>query len=1209
MSKVLKVVAVVAGIVAVVASGGAALAGVAGTFLGASAATLTTIAAVAGVVGLAASFGSQLLTKPPPARGSVNQLLIQVDPPQPYAMGRTYFGGVLRHTAAYGPTLKDVPNPYLGRVVVYSGGGPIQGFIAPTTDFEPLGAYYSGFLDVDQQLGACPESTALTPFWSGFPNWGAANKLSGQAAMLWNFKFDKDGKKFASGLPNTGAIMDGVKTYDPRLDSTYPGGTGAHRINNEATWQFSKNPALHAIAYAYGRYQNGKKTFGIGLPVEAIDLEAMVAWANVCDANDWTISGIIFEPDDRWKNLKDIMAAGGAEPVFSGAVLSVKYHAPRVSLDTITEADLTDQGGTITAMRSYRERINTIVPKWRSGAHNWEYTAGAPIVLSTAVTEDGEEKKEERQYNLVDNADQSAQLAAYELLERRELGTIELSCGPRLRQYRPGECLNIDLPEEGLSNVQAVILRRVIEPGSMTVRLVLLGETAEKHDYALGRTAVPPPTAALTQTAEQRDDISSSTVIGTPGADGAPGADGPPGPPGADGSPGAAGAPATSAYLTNEAVQLFAYANGNVVSYTGATGDFKVFAGSTDISASFTLSTQANPQALTIGYSGRTYTVTAGFDAGEDTATVTIRATGSGGYSGVVFDKVLSLSKAKGGYEIVAALPSTNLFSGRVVFNEVDDKLYRYTGTAWTAAVPAADVAGQLVDTQIQAVSASKIAGLLANSQIEAVAAAKVTGQLSDAQLAAISAAKLTGQIVGTQITDGAVTTAKVAAGAITAGQIAADTITAANIAAGAVTASELAAGSVIAGKVAAGAISATELAANSVVAGKIAANAVSANEIAANAVRVQHLLVAPNNLHPDPQFRDLTAWLVIDNASTVSSDLVAPATGWYTEEVATNAYGAAANAAVGNRYIVLWSGRSGMNNVNNRYHCYAKDQEKNNRFRVVPSTVYEFKCGCQNASNQTAWVTIQWFNVSNTYVGGDHSIGFAPGEIATKAIQVSPPANASYGRIVVYNEGNNTLSGAQFVSNVSVREAAGATMVVDGSIVAGKIAANAITADKIEAGAITAAKVGTNEIIAFTGNIKDLTVSTLKIAGNAVTLTSSAYTSTSVNLVDDAWVDVQSVTITTIGAPILILFNGQSSQVTSGVFDIIRYRILRDATVIQGPIENWAYADENRNVSLSITDVPSAGTITYKVQAFLQTSGGSANLTHRSLVAMETKR
>lgn len=243
------------------------------------------------------------------------------------------------------------------------------------------------------------------------------------------------------------------------------------------------------------------------------------------------------------------------------------------------------------------------------------------------------------------------------------------------------------------------------------------------------------------------------------------------------------GADAISAGLTNDPIQLFAYANGNVVSYTGAMGDFKVFAGSTDISASFSLSTQDNPQSLTVGYSGRTYIVTGGFDAGENTATVMIRATGSGAYAGVVLDKVLSLSKAKGGYEIVSSLPATDLFSGRIVFNETDDKLYRYTGSIWTAAVPAADI----------------------------------SGQLDDAQVAAISAAKLTGQIVGTQIADGAVTTGKVAASAITA--------------------SELAAGSVVAGKIAAGVVSATELAAGSVVAGKVAANAVTTDNLQAGAV------------------------------------------------------------------------------------------------------------------------------------------------------------------------------------------------------------------------------------------------------------------------------------------------------------------------------------------------------------------------------------
>lgn len=146
--------------------------------------------------------------------------------------------------------------------------------------------------------------------------------------------------------------------------------------------------------------------------------------------------------------------------------------------------------------------------------------------------------------------------------------------------------------------------------------------------------------------------------------------------------------PSLSAYLTNESIQLFAYANGSVVDYGGATGSFKVFSGNTDVSSSFTLTTQTNAQGLTISYVGQVYTVTAGFDANEDTASVTIRATGSGAYVGIVLDKVLTLSKAKGGYEIVPTLPSTNLFEGRVVFLTADDRLYRYNGSTWTAANP-----------------------------------------------------------------------------------------------------------------------------------------------------------------------------------------------------------------------------------------------------------------------------------------------------------------------------------------------------------------------------------------------------------------------------------------------------------------------------------------------------------------------------------------
>ena len=159
---------------------------------------------------------------------------------------------------------------------------------------------------------------------------------------------------------------------------------------------------------------------------------------------------------------------------------------------------------------------------------------------------------------------------------------------------------------------------------------------------------------------------------------------GQPGVAGNDGNDGAPGAPATSAYLTNESATVWAYADGNVSGYGPATGQFKIFAGATDISANFALSTVANPQGLTVAYAAQTYTISGGLDPNEDTATLTIRATGSGAYAGKTFDKVFTLAKTRGGYEIVTGLPSTNLFDGRQVWDQSDSRLKIYkAGIGW----------------------------------------------------------------------------------------------------------------------------------------------------------------------------------------------------------------------------------------------------------------------------------------------------------------------------------------------------------------------------------------------------------------------------------------------------------------------------------------------------------------------------------------------
>lgn len=463
---------------------------------------------------------AKVTAKKPPAQGSLTQILIQANAQTPYLMGETYFGGVMRHDVGYGGKVSKVQNPYRSMPVVYSGCGPVQGLVGMYADFIQVpfsGAaatgYYAGFMYRSYQLGATPEASALAPQWSGMPGWSSAHKLSGKAAIMWGLKFDKEGEVFAGAVPQLGAIWQGVKVYDPRLDSTRPGGSGAHRIDNEATWAYSQNPALHALTYAYGRYRSGKKIFGIGLPADSILIANFTAWANVCDANGWKVGGIIFEPGDRWANLKRIMAAGSAEPIFAGGALSVKYDAPRVSLVTITGEDMVDGDCRVRAMQTWRDRINTIVPKYRSALHKWEYVESAAIVGASYLAEDGEEKIDTYQVDLCQDKDQAAQLAAYKLVNGREISPIEITLKPGFRFYRPGDMVTINEPEMGLVNQDCVIIRRIVDPQTFAVQFTLMSETAAKHDFALGKTGTAPPTPTLTSS-EDKDNTAQTNALG-----------------------------------------------------------------------------------------------------------------------------------------------------------------------------------------------------------------------------------------------------------------------------------------------------------------------------------------------------------------------------------------------------------------------------------------------------------------------------------------------------------------------------------------------------------------------------------------------------------------------------------------------------------------------------------------------------------------------
>jgi hypothetical protein len=481
--------------------------------------TLAKVATVASIASAVAMTGSQLTAPRPQARGAPTQLLIAAEPPRPYAVGEIMTGGILRHDVGYGPTLKKVKNPYRWQVRVLSGVGPIQGFVGDYFDFEPISSFYStSFLNIVRQNGARPEATALTPAHTPVPGWDSASKLSGCAAVGLNLRFDPDGERFAAGIPIYTALIQGEKAYDPRLDSTYPGGSGPCRLGNESTYVYTANPAIHALTYCYGRFQNGIKIFGLGLTAESIDFPAIVDWANDCDANEWTVNGVLYEGGtgadverQRIQNLDDLCAAGGARWFAVGGGISFDWHRPRVSLFTITDEDLLEAGASADGNQSIRDRMNGVRPQYIEPANNWEQVTADEIIGTTYRTEDGQALTQVWPLNMVTDATQAGQLATYAMADSREIGPIDMTVSVDFRFYRPGDCGTITSEILNYSGL-AVINQRGLDPDAFAVNLSLKSETPGKHAFALGKVAVPPPTPIIGQTPQERDEIASRIV-------------------------------------------------------------------------------------------------------------------------------------------------------------------------------------------------------------------------------------------------------------------------------------------------------------------------------------------------------------------------------------------------------------------------------------------------------------------------------------------------------------------------------------------------------------------------------------------------------------------------------------------------------------------------------------------------------------------------
>lgn len=474
---------------------------------------------------------AQLTAKKPAIQGQQTSWRADPSASSVIALGWTLAPGEIRYNKAHGKN-----NKYNTLVTVLSGCGPCEELTGTYADKKLVSfsgtAAQGDMLDrfwQAHQLGACPEAAALSSGIDTPPGWTAAHKLSGYCAVIDTFLFDGKGDKTFTSLPAMAWKIKGVKGYDARADSTYPGGSGTQRSNDETTRGWSQNPWTMAVTFALGWHQGPQsvRVGGVGMPIEAIDLPAFVEASNVADANDWKVGGMVSTGDDKWEVLKSICQAGGGEPVRYGAILSCIVNAPKISIATITRADLVAEASVATVQRR-EDRLNGIIPRYRSEDHHFEVVPASVIRNEDYLAQDGGKKRtREIAYPLVQcfagqSPAQVAQLAAYDIANGREATPIVLPLKLRWIGFRAGDCLTIeDTPEFGwLAGRDVVVLKRQLDPETGTVVLTVRTETHTKHAWALSQTGVAAP---ITDTPEEPDlegpdpgewDLAGGTVEG-----------------------------------------------------------------------------------------------------------------------------------------------------------------------------------------------------------------------------------------------------------------------------------------------------------------------------------------------------------------------------------------------------------------------------------------------------------------------------------------------------------------------------------------------------------------------------------------------------------------------------------------------------------------------------------------------------------------------
>jgi len=290
---------------------------------------------------------------------------------------------------------------------------------------------------------------------SAFPTrWTVNHRGQGVAYVAMTFQYDEE--VYRNGRPETTILVQGKKVYDPRLDSTQPGGSGSQRLSTPSTFAYSTNPALCLADYLIST------RLGLGEDTDRIDWDLVAEAADICDETV-NIPGpatqkrytcnVVLDATDRFEdNIEALAQAMAGVCYYSGGLWRMYAGAWRTPSFTIGVDDLVEGGVKLTTALPYNQRYNSVRGKFVNPARNWQTVEFQGVVNQSYVTADGEQAWMDTTFAATTNEYEAQRHAI--LLNRRSrlVQAATLRCNMSAYGIRPFETGTVTIPELGWSS-------------------------------------------------------------------------------------------------------------------------------------------------------------------------------------------------------------------------------------------------------------------------------------------------------------------------------------------------------------------------------------------------------------------------------------------------------------------------------------------------------------------------------------------------------------------------------------------------------------------------------------------------------------------------------------------------------------------------------------------------------------------------------------